>query len=527
MTRPPSWTALDRARADAGELLSRHEGGLSFEELRAFRGRFPAFCSELFGIELTPQQLEGARALETSRQVLIRGANAVGKDTLVALWALHEVYALDALAILSGPTDRQVREIMMRREVGRLWRRSREKLPGERYEMAIRIPGREEGGLLAFTASDPERFVGHHSALGRVFVAVTEAQALPAELFEAAQRCQPAVFLAVLNPTTPACAAHGLSKSRSWTSLRWSALDHPNVVEGEVVIPGAVTREWVDAMRREHGEASRFWRVAVLAEWPEQAAQALVRLELLDAAADTERAAEYEREVSVRPGTRADWRGRPVRATSAVVAVDWAREGADLTAIAARRGAMLWSLARWRETDTVENVRRVVAFVARLIREGVGVTHIVDDEVALGGGPHDMLIREVRGLTWRELDAGMIPDIRTRHPQLEGFKSSRKAPASTRFVDTRAQAFWHVRDEFEGGRVAFRRGLDPGLLEELREELAVHEYHHEGDDRIRVNPKDEIRRQLGRSPDLADAFAMTYANELEAEPERRRRVRWR
>ena len=49
--------------------------------------------------------------------------------------------------------------------------------------MAIRIPGREEGGLLAFTASDPEKFVGHHSALGRVFIGITEAQAIPAEIF--------------------------------------------------------------------------------------------------------------------------------------------------------------------------------------------------------------------------------------------------------------------------------------------------------------------------------------------------------
>ena len=84
-----------------------------------------------------------------------------------------------------------------------------------------------------------------------------------------------------------------------------------------------------------------------------------------------------------------------------------------------------------------------------------------------------------------------------------------------RFSDTRAQAFWAVRDAFERGSVAFRRGLDSALLGELLEELAVHSYRHEGDDRIRINPKDEIRSRLGRSPDLADALAMSYAPVLE------------
>jgi len=164
----PTWTALDRARTEVGDLLDRQDRGLGFEQLRSYRGRFEAFCAEVFGIELTPQQQEAARLLEQgTRQLLIQGGNGVGKDALTALWSLFEIYVLEALALLSGPTDRQVREVLMRREAGRLGRLSGGKLPGERYEMAIRIPDREEGGLLAFTASDPERFVGHHSALGQ------------------------------------------------------------------------------------------------------------------------------------------------------------------------------------------------------------------------------------------------------------------------------------------------------------------------------------------------------------------------
>ena len=318
---------LDRLEREFGEFVDRHEGGLSLEVLARYKGRFVSFCREMFRMEPTPQQLEAAQVLERGdRQVLIQGANGTGKDTLTALWALYEVYVLGALAILSGPTDRQVREVLMRRETGRLWNRAKGKLPGERYEMAIRIPGREQSGLLAFTATDPEKFVGHHAP--RLFIGITEGQGVPAEIYEAAQRCLVGrgCLLVVGNPTQPSGPFFSASRSKSWTRLRWSALNHVNVVTGEERVPGAVTREWVESIRAEHGEGSRFWRIAVEALFPEDAEEQLIPTAHLDA-------------------STARWRCRELEGKAKgkllVLGMDVARLGGDKTMIAVRQGGVV------------------------------------------------------------------------------------------------------------------------------------------------------------------------------------------
>ena len=40
--------------------------------------------------------------------------------------------------------------------------------------------------------------------------------------------------------------ARGGAENTSWSRFKLSALDHPNVLAGKEVIPGAVTRSFVD-----------------------------------------------------------------------------------------------------------------------------------------------------------------------------------------------------------------------------------------------------------------------------------------
>jgi len=314
------------------------------------------------------------------------------------------------------------------------------------------------------------------------------------------------------NPIRPFGPFYDINQRKSWQRFSISVFDTPNVKAGRMVHPAFPSHDWPALMAQEHGADSPWYVARVLGKFPTSATDALVRLELLEEAAGEARAKEFEAEVTLGPGN-ADWKGRAHAATHALLGVDVAREGADKTTIAVRRGPVLWELHRWRETDTVENARRITGVVRHLIAAGVGVSHVVVDETSMGGGVHDELLRLLRDVTWMEPRVGLAfapPTLTTMQPQLVGFKSSRRAPMPERFVDTRAQAFWHVRDEYERGRVAYRRGLDAVLLGELREELSAHSYHYEGDDRIRVNPKDEVKSRLGRSPDLADALAMSY-----------------
>src|SRR6266568_6889581 len=73
--------------------------------------------------------VEVINSVRDNAQTVVRGANAMGKDHTVAELALWWVYAMRGLVITTGPTQRQVDEIMFQRELKTLWNRA--KLPGE------------------------------------------------------------------------------------------------------------------------------------------------------------------------------------------------------------------------------------------------------------------------------------------------------------------------------------------------------------------------------------------------------------
>ena len=152
-----------------------------------------------------------------------------------------------------------------------------------------------------------------------------------------------------------------------------------------------------------------------------------------------------------------------------------------------------------------------------MIAQRVGVHTVVVDEAALGGTIFDLLRRELQTVQyWQPVYRHHWGDWDSRktHPQAVGFMSGLRAKQADRFVYLRGQSYMHLRDQVEVGRLLFRRGLDAALVSDLREELLAHEYQHEGDDRIRVGSKDNIRARLARSPDLSDACVMTYLTEL-------------
>ena len=353
-------TRIKRLEERFGKLEERHGSGTSLAELKdKYEGRFLAFSGEVLGIEYwTPQQTDAIARLEAgAAQMVICGGQGVGKDTLTAAWAMYEAFVLGALVLLSGASDRQVHQVLMRHEIAGMYRHAAGKLPGERYERAIRIPGHERGGILAFTASDPEKFVGHHAP--RIFVALTEGQALDALIFQAAQRCKvgPGAILVSCNPTSTATAVYPLTQSGVWEPMYWSCLDHPNVIERRTVIEGAVTREWVELMREEYGEGSPFWSVAVLGQFPEQSVDALVQPSWIDAGVARWEAEELE----------------PSRRTAAaMIGLDVARSGSDFCVAAPvlgnlvgsnkaqrRKGVIVREFIAWRGLDLMTTAHKV------------------------------------------------------------------------------------------------------------------------------------------------------------------------
>lgn len=113
------------------------------------------------------------------------------------------------------------------------------------------------------------------------------------------------------------------------------------------------------------------------------------------------------------------------------------------------------------------------------------------------------------------LGGGLIDTLRERGWEVTAFNGSARARDPRRFLNKRAEAFWHLRRCLEAGTVALPR--DERLFEEA---LGV-EWTISGGGQIQIAGKDLMRKDLGRSPDRLDAVTIALAASSGAFPRSR------
>lgn len=312
-------------------------------------------------------------------------------------------------------------------------------------------------------------------------VILTEAQAVEDWAWEGLFACATAEddrVLAVGNPLTPTGMFFETHRSKDWKAFRISAEDHPNVKAGRTVIPGAITRRFVETMARTYGQDSPIYRARVLGEFPDHDEHTLIHADWLeDAARLHERVWAYvDAHLPIPEGP--DPRGHPVS-----FGVDVARFGEDRSAVAIARGPVLDEIVSWRSSDVMETVGKVIAELRRhrFKKESRGYRLAVD-EIGVGAGATDRL----REQGWRA--TGINVSTRPRDPK--------------RFLNLRAEIYWSLRDKLERGHLAIPRRPD------LWEELTAIRWAVNSQGKIVLEPKDDTRKRLGRSPDLADAVVL-------------------
>lgn len=468
---------LDRALGDVGDLIARHEDARGLDEFARYADDPVGFIREVLGGSPWERQVEIAEAVRDSPLTVVRSCNSAGKDWVAARLALWWSLCRRGLALVTGPTERQVREVVMG-EVTRAFRAA-DGLPGDLYASALRLGNEEEAGILAFTSTEASRLTGFHAP--RVLGVLTEAQGVEAFAWEGLLSCAVGAedrILAVGNPLEPSGRFYRSSRSKGWTSLRIPASEHPNVVQGETVVSGGVTRAFIRRMAREYGEGSAVYRARVEGEFPESADAGLYSRGWLEAAADRWDSGDLK--------FRAD-------GTAPLVAVDPARFGPDATAVAVRRGPVLEKLETWAgATSTTEIAERLGPLLEEVgvrrfgHREGVHGAVVVDS-VGVGAGLADRLAEE----GWPVVE----------HVGGEGSGD----PA--RFLNRRAESYWQLRRLLEAGEIALPRDAD------LFDELLAIRWSPTPSGQVRVEPKEALRGRIGRSPDRADAVVMAFASE--------------
>jgi hypothetical protein len=139
---------------------------------------------------------------------------------------------------------------------------------------------------------------------------------------------------------------------------------------------------------------------------------------------------------------------------------------------------------------------------------GTVVQHINDydlrsltvDVIGIGWGVHSRLkeLSRAHNKTSPDASHGCV---------IKRFSAGEQAHDPKRFVNKRAELWWEVGRELSRLRAWDLTYCDDDVIAEL----TCPKYSIEGShSRVQVESKDEVRKRLGRSPDLADALLMSF-----------------
>lgn len=483
---------LDRLRGEVGDLVAQHAETRGVADFARYKGRPVAFMREELNFEPYAKQIAIAESFLANKRTVVRGAHGTGKDALLGALALYAAYVEGMLVLVISATERQL--------LGQLWReiaaRFSPRLPGSLYTSDLRIGG--EKRIIAMTSGSTSNLTGWHDPHG-VCILISESQSeqVGEAAFDAAIASavdDASRIVVVGNPVKAAGRFFEVSRKDSWHAIAISAFDHPNVIEGRVVIPGGPSPTWPAEMAAEFGVESPWYISRCLGEFPtEGSIDSLVKLQWLeDAYARHEAGAGF------------------VASPPPVVALDVARSlDRDESVAAVVQGARVLSLTAWRVRDLVATASRFLLVADRARAEWYGsFTHrgfdpeseVWSDPDKLNVWANSMGISPI-GLYCDSpgVGGGVVDDCKRRGRAVVEYWGWSPARDPQRFANVRAEAHWTFRTLLQDGKAALPR--DPALHEQA---LAI-EWSQDAKGRIAILPKEELRKTLGRSPDNLDS----------------------
>jgi phage terminase large subunit len=421
------------------------------------------FMREILGCSfLTPQQLQLIESVRVHRRTAAPAGHGVGKTWLAARLALWLLYAFPQTKVITtAPTWFQVENLLWS-ELRAAYSSCLVPLGGQLNQTELKLS--EDWFAIGLSTTEATRFQGIHAP--RVAVIFDEATGVAPHIWEAAEGL--AVnphdrFLAIGNPTDPTSRFKTACDSGLWNVITLSCEEHPNVIEGREIVPGAVSRQWVEERIAEYGGYdTALARARIRGLWPEQGDDVLISLKLVE-----------EAQARWREMKAIDERDRVIKQRIAA-GCDVARFGSDETVIISIYEGGLVALPetrRWQ--NLMETAGQLVA---------LSCMNLAVDDAGLGGGVTDRL---------RELNKPVI-----------AVNNGESATDADRFVNRRAELWWTLREHLQRGDVH----LPPDA--KLAADLTNCKFTYDSRGRIKLEAKDEIKKRLGRSPDRGDALTL-------------------
>lgn len=458
------------------------------------------YAREVLRVAWWAKQIEVATALAQHPTVLVRASHSVGKTHLgggLVNWWFDT--RQPSICLTTAPTAAQVRDL--------LWREVRAQRGGRPglLPKAPRLEAAPNHYAVGYTANDANAFQGRHEQ--SLLVIFDEAVGVATEFWHAADGMLSSGpdnrFLAIYNPTDTASEAYQRELLGGAVVIAISALEHPNIaaqLAGQPKpYPQAIDLAWVD--ERVRGE--RPWCEPIAAadattddlEWPPGSGDwyrpgPLFESRVLGRWPSTAVGSVWS-EAAFEAACRAQL-PEPLE-LPIEIGCDVARHGDDATAIHVRRGPVSLAHETHHGWDTVRTAARLMELARDAGRrcglDGRRVPLKVDDD-GVGGGVTDVL----RAGDWHALPIG----------------AGARAIDAEGYPNRRSELWFVVAERARHGQLDLSRLPRPVQLD-LRRQLLAPTWRVDAQGRRVVEPKEQTKRRLGRSPDDADALNLAYA----------------
>lgn len=487
---------------------------------------------------------ERVRSVELLGEMPTVAITVPGDETFLTQFVEHNTHCAARIAVwfykchqgsqvytAAAPPEDNLKRLLWG-EIGAVLRRNPSVFAGDASNVMhiSRGPNEFITGVTIPAAGTPEqreaRFSGKHAPF--ILFIFDEGDAIPAEIYRAVEGGMSgghARMLIMFNPRAPRGPVYQMVKTGQANVVELNAFNHPNVITGQDLFPGAVRRDTtitrVNTMTRPLAPGEVFdekycfkvtdypyligevsvgkdgtpfpplpatprkiieasFNYVVLGKYPPSSDNQLISEEWTDAAR-----ARWDLWV-------ARYGENPPQSVRGIGGLDVAEEGGDMNALVWRYGGWVSQFTLWNGIDVIATGDKAMSYY-RTVNPSLFIT----DATGLGAGVAPYMRRKLGKLE------GQIVGCKVSEKATEKPIAPDGETIMGDFASMRDQLWWSVREWLRTDPAAM---LPPD--QELIDELLTPTY--EVEKMVKVMKREKIIEMIGRSPDKASALALTF-----------------
>ena len=407
------------------------------------------------------------------RLITIKSAHGPGKTVVESWCAIHQILCwYPQKVVATAPTSSQLFDALAsecKAWINRLPPAIRDLL--EVKSDRIELKADPNGSFISFRTSraeNPEAMQGVHS--DKVLLLADEASAIPEPVFEASVGSMSGKNATTILASNPTRSSGTFFDSHTKNADQWFTIhvcaDIPEAAPSAYKSK-RVTPEFVEYIAAQYGRDSNAFRVRVLGEFPRSDLDTLIPFELVDGA--------RRRNVQMVPNAKMVWG----------VDVGGRTDSGDRSSLCKRQGNIVPCAVQSRQGLELMQVCGWIHNEYEQTHPSARPIEILVDSIGIGAGVASRL-REL-GLPAQSVNVSELPSSK--------------------------QEYNRLRDEIWGRALEWFRARDCSFPDDeptISELLSVRADYNSSN-KLVIESKKAMRKRTKKSPDLADAFVLTFA----------------